>query len=190
MIDGGGGPQGREPERAVATASQTVGPFFHFGLTADDRLGKVAPDGVSVERIHLRVQVLDGDSLPVFDGLIEIYQPDAEGRYGQPGFHGFGRLPTDANGSCTFDTVRPGAPAAPGVAQAAHIDVCLFARGLLRHLYTRIYFAGDPAIESDPILSLVAPDRRHTLIATPAGGSAWEFLIRLQGEDETVFFDI
>jgi protocatechuate 3,4-dioxygenase alpha subunit len=189
MIDGGE-PQEPELVRTVATASQTVGPFFHFGLAADDRLGKVAPEGASGERIQLRVRVLDGDSLPVIDGLIEMYQADAEGRYGQPGFHGFGRLPTDANGSCTFETVRPGPPAGPGVAQAAHMDICLFARGLLRHLYTRIYFAGDPALEDDPILSLVSPDRRHTLLATPAGESTWEFLIRLQGQDETVFFDI
>jgi protocatechuate 3,4-dioxygenase alpha subunit len=174
----------------VATPSQTVGPFFHVGLTADSALGPVAPHGVSGERLRLRVRVLDGDGEPVPDAMIEIYQADAGGNYAQPPFTGFGRLPTDEHGTCVFDTIRPGAVWVGG--QAPHVNVCVFARGLLRYLYTRIYFAGDVGLDSDPLMTLVPPDRRHTLLAAPASGQgdAWEFTIRLQGEDETVFFDI
>lgn len=176
--------------RPVATPSQTVGPFFHFGLTANVALGRLANDSVRGERIQLRIQVLDRDGL-VPDAMVEIYQADAEGRYGQAHFDGFGRLPTDRDGACVFETIFPGAVfnIADG-SQAPHVNVCLFARGLLRHVYTRIYFSGDRAIEHDPLMALVPPARRSTLLASqPAGEAAvWEFTIRLQGEGETVFF--
>jgi protocatechuate 3,4-dioxygenase alpha subunit len=183
----------RDAGRLVATSSQTVGPFFHFGLAVNAALGRIAPPDAKGERIGLRVRVLDGDYLPVPDALIELYQADAEGRYGQPGFPGFGRLATDENGTCVFDTIRPGAvPDERGGFQAPHLNVCLFARGLLRHVYTRIYFRGDDRLDRDPILNLVPADRRPTLEASPAAGalSTWEFTIRLQGDGETVFFDL
>ena len=177
----------------VATSSQTVGPFFHFGLAGSAALGRVAPADAKGARIELRVRVLDGDHLPVPDALIEIYQADADGRYGQPEFPGFGRLATDENGTCIFDTIRPGAVAdGRGGVQAPHVNVCLFARGLLRHVYTRIYFRGDDRLGADPILAIVPEARRATLEACPVPGApaAWEFIIQLQGDGETVFFDL
>jgi protocatechuate 3,4-dioxygenase, alpha subunit len=177
----------------IATSSQTVGPFFHFGLAANTTLGKIAAADAKGERIGMRVQVLDGDYLPVPDALIEIYQADADGQYGRPEFPGFGRLATDENGGCVFDTIRPGAVSdGRGGVQAPHLNVCVFARGLLRQVYTRIYFSGDDRLPADPILGLVPPERRQTLEARPVDGApaAWEFTIQLQGERETVFFDL
>ena len=184
---------GWDAGRLIATSSQTVGPFFHFGLAVNTALGRVAPPEAKGERIELRVRVLDGDHLPVFDALIEIYQADAEGHYGQAGFPGFGRLPTDENGTCVFETIRPGpVPDGRGGVQAPHVNVCLFARGLLRQVYTRIYFRGDERIAGDPIIAIVPAERRQTLEACPVAGgpSAWEFTIHLQGDGETVFFDL
>jgi protocatechuate 3,4-dioxygenase alpha subunit len=176
----------------IATPSQTVGPFFHFGLAPDDQLGSIAASAVG-ERLHLRIRVVDGTGMPLPDSMIEIYQANAAGEYGAPGFSGVGRLATHADGSCVFDTIRPGRTAdAQGRQQAAHVNVCLFARGLLRHLYTRVYFAGDPGLDADPMLSLVPADRRATLLATSAAGGSgsWDWEIRLQGDHETVFFDL
>jgi len=167
----------------IPSASQTVGPFFNFALTADAALGVLGGAG---ERIQLRFRVTDGNGEPAStDALIEIWQADAGGRYGQPDFRGFGRLETDDAGMCTFDTVKPGAVGA----QAPHINVAVFARGLLKQLYTRVYFAGEPLNASDPILALVPEGRRATLMAKQAG-SAWCFEVRLQGDAETVFFDV
>jgi protocatechuate 3,4-dioxygenase alpha subunit len=183
----------REGARPVATPSQTVGPFFHFGLASNPALGRMAPREGAGEPMALRVQVLDGDGAPVPDALIELYQSDGSGRYAQPGFSGFGRLPTDERGSCVFNTIRPGAvPDGRGGLLARHVNVCVFARGLLRHVYTRLYFPDDDRLDTDPILSLVAPDRRGTLIARAAAGEegTWEWVIRLQGDRETVFFDL
>jgi protocatechuate 3,4-dioxygenase, alpha subunit len=193
---------------AIATASQTVGPFFHFGLGRNPALGQIAPPDAPGERIQVRVRVIDGDGIPLPDALIETYQADADGRYAQDAFSGFGRLPTDQDGVCLFETIKPGAvPDGRGGFQARHINLCLFARGLLRHIYTRIYFPGDPALATDPVLALVPQARRQTLMASlaeedvaPAPGATgsagaprlpvWEFAIRLQGEGETVFFDL
>ncbi len=171
----------------IATPSQTVGPFFHFGVAADDRLGAPAASAVG-ERLHLHVRVVDGAGMPLPDALVEIYQANAAGEYGTPGFDGFGRLATHADGTCVFETIRPGRVAG----QAAHVNVCLFARGLLRHLYTRVYFAGDPDLEHDALLSLVPAERRATLFATPSAGASgsWRWEIHLQGPHETVFFDL
>ncbi len=173
----------------VATPSQTVGPFFHFGLTPDTSHGTVR--GVSGrERLQLLVRVTDGEGQAVADAAVEIWHtgdsgPDAAG----VPFSGFGRLATREDGSCEFGTIRPGR--GPGADQASHVNVCLFARGLLRHLQTRIYFAGDPALADDAVLALVPADRRGTLLAhpDPSGGGRWRFEIRLQGPEETVFFD-
>ena len=112
------------------------------------------------------------------DAMIELWQPDA----------GFGRLGTNNDGWCRFETVRPAASA--GATEAPHINVCVFARGLLRHLYTRIYFEGDAALDQDPLLSVVPEARRPTLLARRPADRTWEFVVRLQGADETVFFDI
>jgi len=164
--------------------SQTIGPFFHFCLTADSALGSLAGPDAKGERIRLRFRLLDGDGAPVPDGMLELWQADTAGQYG-----GFGRLATDSDGVCLFDTVYPGR--APD-GKASHISVSVFARGLLDRLCTRVYFEGDPALDGDPVLALVPEDRRQTLIARrdAEDRAQWNFDIRLQGEQETVFFDI
>lgn len=186
----------------IATASETVGPFFHFGLAADDTLGEVAAPSAPGQHLTLRVRVTDGDGAPVPDALIEIWQVDADGRPAPippaPGqvagpFRGYGRLPTSGAGTCEFATIRPGrAREGEGRGQAPHINVCLFARGLLRQVYTRVYFQGDPGLDADPVLVMVPPARRATLLASPDAEAPgrWLFELRLQGAYETVFFDL
>ena len=179
----------------IPTASQTVGPFFNFGLTANPDLGRIAGPDVEGEHIRLLIRVLDGDGAPTpGDSMIELWQADSSGSYaGSEAFHGFGRLETDTAGCCAFETVRPGrAPGPDGGLQAAHINVVIFARGLLRHLHTRIYFDGDPANAEDPVLALVPSERRATLFARPfdSDRGTWHFDIVLQGAEETVFFDV
>jgi protocatechuate 3,4-dioxygenase alpha subunit len=189
------------PQPLVATSSQTVGPFFHFGLADHATLGCLVREDTPGERIRLKIRVLDGDGSPLPDALVELWQADASGMYVRPtdprdvltpsAFCGFGRLATGADGACLFETIRPGrVPDALGALQASHINVCLFARGLLRQVYTRIYFEGDPALGSDAVLALVPEARRQTLLAKPAGAGEWTFDIRLQGDGETVFFDL
>lgn len=165
----------------AATPSQTVGPFFHFALV-DDRLGSLADRFPAGERIRLLIRVTDGDGLPVADALVETFHAGV-----------FGRLPTGENGTCVFETMRPGTVPGPSTERGApHLNICLFARGLLRQLHTRIYFEGDPALPEDPTLSLVPADRRGTLLATPDPTTAgqWVFDLRLQGPRETVFFNV
>lgn len=187
----------------IPSASQTVGPFFNFGLTTNPLLGVLAREGARGERIRLRFRVLDGDGAPApGDAMIEIWQADAAGRYRHPldpqcaecdpNFTGFGRLETDLDGICTFETVKPGRVPGPGGLQAPHINVTVFARGLQRHLTTRACFENDAANAEDPTLALVPEDRRHTLMARPLPGEpdTWLMEIRLQGADETVFFDV
>ena len=189
----------------VATSSQTVGPFFHFGLATDTALGCLTSAATRGERVRLLVRVIDGAGQPVPDALVEVYQADADGAYAgeapaagpEPdadgaGFSGFGRLATGADGRCTFETVKPGAVRRGGaIAEAAHINVCLLARGLLRQIYTRIYFDGDAELAGDPLLGVVPADRRATLFARRGvEPGTWEFDLRLQGENETVFFDL
>jgi len=147
--------------------------------------------------------VLDGDDVPVNDAMIELWQADSEGRYLHPKagqaadavIHctGFGRLATDELGQCVFETIKPGPVAGPDeTLQAPHINVSVFARGLLKRLATRIYFAGDVANNGDPILARVPEERRATLMAQPESQDPehWNFEIHLCGERETVFFDI
>jgi protocatechuate 3,4-dioxygenase, alpha subunit len=179
------------------TASQTIGPFFHFALSPDATLGRIAGPGTNGEHVRLRVRVVDGDGVPVPDALIEVYQADATGAYGplnsRGSFSGFGRLATNADGTCVFETIRPGrVPDGQGGLQAPHLAACVFARGLLRQLYTRIYFAGDAGLSEDRVLALVPSERRATLMATadPHESATWTFDVRLQGERETVFFDL
>ncbi|HET9904131.1 MAG TPA: protocatechuate 3,4-dioxygenase subunit alpha [Xanthobacteraceae bacterium] len=188
------------------TPSSTVGPFFLFGLVPSSAGGTdvitnnlVTPD-VSGNRIRIEGRVLDGDGAPVPDALVEIWQADAQGRYPSSGeararantaFRGIGRAPTDEEGRYRFETIKPGpVPGPNGTLQAPHILVNLFARGLLKQVITRIYFSDEPANASDPILALVPEERRPTLIARRAAADAvYIFDIRLQGEDETVFFE-
>ncbi len=182
------------------TPSQTVGPFFHLDLPFEG--GEVLVNAKTKgERIRLEGRVTDGDGKPLDDALIEIWQANSEGRYDHPEdtqnkpvdseFHGWGRAPTDANGVYRFQTIRPGPVPGPGnTLQAPHINVTVFARGMLRHLITRIYFEGEALNADDPILSRVADARRGTLIARRKNGDAsvYKFDIVLQGENETVFF--
>ncbi len=182
------------------TASQTVGPYLHIGLTwlVTDNL---AGPGVTGDRISIEGRVLDGDGNPVNDALVEIWQANAHGKYAhpddpqdkplEPGFKGFGRVPTDEKGSFQFATIKPGRVAAPGGGlQAPHISVTIFMRGLLKHLNTRIYFPEDPANADDAVLQSVPEPRRGTLIAKPVAGrpGALEWNVIVQGDGETVFF--
>ena len=188
------------------TPSQTVGPFFAYGLLpqeygyagiAGSRL--VAPDTPG-EHILLYGRVVDGEGRPVEDAMLEIWQADAEGRYadapdgGRADFFGFGRTGTDREGRFRFETVKPGrVPAPDGRLQAPHIAMIVTARGLLNHLFTRIYFEDEEAANAeDPVLARVPEARRPSLIAarqTLGGMPAYRFEVRLQGEAETVFFE-
>lgn len=163
-----------EEQRLVATASQTVGPFFHFALTAQPNARMADRFPAGSERIALRIRVVDGDGQPVTDAMIELWQAGV-----------FGRMASDHDGVSQFETVRPSSTDG----SAGHIDMYLFARGLLRPLHTRIYFSGDPALEGDATLAIVPEDRRHTLLARAEDGGGWAFEVRLQGSGETVFFD-
>jgi protocatechuate 3,4-dioxygenase alpha subunit len=181
------------------TPSQTVGPFFAYALTPRDygglelATGAMAPEGAQGERIRIAGAVYDGDGIGVPDAMIEIWQADPQGQYGagdNASFTGFGRIETDAQGGFAIETLRPGVvPGPDGVPQAPHLTVSVFARGLLVRLATRIYLADEPANDADPVLALVPPERRATLIALRDGEGAFRFDIRLQGEGETVFFD-
>jgi len=161
------------------TPSQTVGPFFGVGLPFEKGEQLAPPGAAGVMRIE--GQVLDGKGEPVPDALLEIWQPAT----------GFGRARTDSEGAFSFTTVKPGpVPAPDGGMQAPHFNVTVFARGLLRHLVTRMYFPDETeANGADPVLNLVEPARRETLIAKDCGG-VLHFDVRLQGERETVFFAI
>jgi protocatechuate 3,4-dioxygenase alpha subunit len=192
------------------TPSQTVGPFFKYGLTPDGKYdwndafnnNLVIADATG-DRIRIEGRVFDGDGQPVPDAMLEIWQADAQGRFADPkdkralpnaAFRGFGRCGTDGNGDYAFDTIKPGSvPDPDGKPQAPHILLAIFARGMLMHLYSRIYLGGEAANAADPVLALVPADRRNTLIAVrqPGNGNAvYRFDIRLQGDNETVFFDI
>lgn len=196
------------------TASQTVGPYFAYGLTPEltgvNYRGFTGNSLVSAETAgeHILLQgvVLDGENNPVVDSMIEIWQANADGRYRHPdddrddvalddGFSGFGRTGTDENGRFRFETIKPGAvPGRGNALQAPHIAVCVFARGMLSHAYTRVYFSDEEsANDADPVLAQVDPGRRSTLIARRAeekGRVVYKLDIRLQGDDETVFFDV
>ena len=190
------------------TPSQTVGPFFKYGLTPNGQYewndaftnNLVTPDA-SGDRIRVEGRVFDGDGQAVPDCMLEVWQADGQGRFADPQdkralpnakFRGFGRCGTDANGTFAFDTIKPGSvPDPDGKPQAPHLLLAVFGRGMLRHLYTRIYFGGEAANDSDPVLAQVPADRRATLIATRDGaGAVYRLDLRLQGDDETVFFDV
>jgi protocatechuate 3,4-dioxygenase alpha subunit len=168
----------------VATASQTVGPFFSFGLTTNTALGRLAGPDTRGERIRLEIRLFDGAGVPVPDAMVEIWHADDAGAFL------FGRLETNVAGVCAFETVYPSP--APDGREAAHVNLCIFMRGLLRPLYTRLYFAGDPLLETDVVLAAVPAERRVTLIAQPdeTVPSSWVFDVHLQGDRETVYFDL
>jgi protocatechuate 3,4-dioxygenase, alpha subunit len=184
-----------------ATTSQTVGPYFQIGLS---RLyvNDLAGPGVSGQRIEIVGRVLDADAQGVPDAMIEIWQANAHGKYAhpedqqdkpaEPGFQGYGRIPTGEDGSFRFKTIKPGrVPGPDGRLQAPHIVVSVFMRGMLRRLVTRIYFPDDATNSDDFALKLVEPSRRHTLIAKDSGKGegALEWNVVLRGSNETVFFD-
>jgi protocatechuate 3,4-dioxygenase alpha subunit len=171
---------------AGQTPSQTIGPFFNFALPFDSG-PYIVPDG-HPGAIRIVGRVTDGNGDPVPDALIETWQADPEGRYETSAdFRGYGRCPTDEDGGYSFLTVKPGAAGG----QTPHIEVIVFARGLLLHLVTRIFFPDEEAANAaDPALLAVDPERRDTLIAHKDGDDTLRFDIRLQGERETVFFDV
>ena len=188
------------------TPSQTVGPFFSIGLI-DGGENVMVDERAHGERILIEGRVLDGEGEPVLDALVEIWQADASGLFNHesdprqaqadPHFKGFGRSETKETGRFWFRTVRPGpipARGDEGVTQAPHVNVTVFARGMLIHAVTRIYFEEEEANAQDPLLASLPDDRRQTLIARreqAADGLARYCLdIVLQGEGETVFFDV
>ncbi|WP_194712733.1 protocatechuate 3,4-dioxygenase subunit alpha [Noviherbaspirillum soli] len=186
------------------SSSQTIGPYLHIG-TDWLKTTEMAGPGVPGQRIGIEGRVYDGNGAPVTDALVELWQADAQGNYagaGQPGaasgFRGFGRAPTDATGHFRFSTILPGAVPGPGDSmQAPHIAVTVFARGLLKHLVTRIYFPDGAGHAGDALLNAVPAERRATLIAQPSpSGQAgsYQFDIVLQegpgGRPETVFLDV
>jgi protocatechuate 3,4-dioxygenase, alpha subunit len=187
-------------ERLGLTPSQTIGPFLHIALPWTD--GEwVVPDGTP-GAVRISGRLYDGAGAVVPDGLVETWQADAAGRFSHPddprgtteptpvGFRGFGRSPTDAEGRWSVLTVVPGPlPARAGATEAPHLDVSVFARGLLDRVVTRIYFPDQPANDTDPVLSGVDEARRATLVATKEDDGLC-FDIHLQGEHETVFFDL
>lgn len=185
------------------SASQTIGPYLHIGT---DWLNttELAGAGAAGQRIAIEGRVYDGNGAPVTDALVELWQADADGNYagaGQAtpatsGFRGFGRTPTDSTGHFRFTTIMPGRVPGPGeTLQAPHVAVTVFARGLLKHLVTRIYFPDAEGNEDDPVLKAIPADRRGTLLAQPlAAQGSYQFDIVLQaspgGRPETVFFDV
>ena len=196
------------PATRALTPSQTVGPFFHDCLLrADATCDTLAGDDASGQRIHVRGRVLDGDGKPIPDAILELWQADDRGVYHHPAdprwarptsFSGFGRVGTDEDGCFEFTSVVPGrVPGQGGELQAPHISIAVFARGLLNHLFTRMYFPDEPGNDTDPTLRCVPAHRRATLIAratSPSDGTVgarvFRFDIVLQGTDETVFFAI
>jgi len=182
--------------RGAITPSQTVGPFLHLAL-ADPADAFAVPTGTP-GAFWIRGTVVDGDGAPVTDALVETWQAGADGTFpgagpaGPNGFTGFGRCATDDDGAWAVHTVRPGpVPAADGRPAAPHVAVSVFARGLLDRVVTRLYFADETeANATDPVLgALPDPDRAVTLLAAPCE-DGYRFDIRLQGPDETVFFDL
>ncbi|MDE3109136.1 MAG: protocatechuate 3,4-dioxygenase subunit alpha [Acidobacteriota bacterium] len=168
---------------------------------------RIAAPGASGERVKLICTIFDRDGVRIDDAMIEIWQANADGKYNHSAGRqskgvdaavlGFGRVSSNSEGICVFETIKPGrVPGRDGGLQAPHLEVSVFARGVLKRLATRIYFAGEPANEEDPVLALVPKARRNTLMAEPVASStggepgAWRFDVHLAGRRETVFFDV
>jgi protocatechuate 3,4-dioxygenase alpha subunit len=177
--------------RLGTTPSQTVGPFFAFGLLHDGwSADAVAPRTPGA--VVLAGRVLDGDGEPVPDAMLEIWQAEPDGAIGD-GRGLFARVGTDADGAFAFTTVKPGpVPGPDGRPQAPHIAMSVFARGALNRLATRVYFPDeDQANSTDPVLSAIPdPEARAALVARREGEGLLRFDVRLQGEGETPFFDV
>jgi protocatechuate 3,4-dioxygenase alpha subunit len=171
---------------AFATASQTIGPYWH--LLEDKSWADLTRYGATGHVITVEGHLRDGKGNPLGDACVEIWQsaPAASET-----FPAFGRAATDGHGKFTFRTLMPEPVPGPGNSlQAPHLAVTILARGLLYHLTTRCYFEGAPENENDPILNLVDEARRHTLIARETAPATWHLDINLQGPSETVFLDI
>jgi protocatechuate 3,4-dioxygenase alpha subunit len=185
---------------AGLTPFQTVGPFFDFGLVIPGGETLAQP---STAGRHIAVDgtIRDGAAQPVPDAIVEIWQANAAGKYRHPddrqdaaldpSFDGFGRVATDDAGRFAFTTVFPGRVSGPGGAlQAPHLVIGILARGVLTRLVTRMYFDDEPSNGEDRVLALVPAGRRSTLVARPAAPDRYRFDIVLQGDNETVFFDV
>ena len=187
------------------TASQTVGPFFHDCLLRDGaQIQSLVTPATLGDHIRITGRVLDGNGVAVPDALLELWQANASGRYNHPldardlpldpGFTGYGRTGTNAEGHFWFETIKPGpVPFDATTMQAPHICLAIFGRGLLNHLLTRLYFADDPATANDPILLRVPAARRGSLLAAREATSdrvVYRLDIVLQGAGETVFFNL
>jgi protocatechuate 3,4-dioxygenase, alpha subunit len=188
--------------KLIPTPGQTVGPFFSLGLDRPEwaDMTRSSPAG---ERIVIEGEVRDGDGAPVPDAVIELWQANATGRYNSPednqtnkpldpNFIGFGRAATDGQGRFKITTIKPGpVPGRGNALQAPHINVAFFARGLLKQLFTRIYFADSPENAGDPLLSQIEDESvRNTLIARKGDAGTYRFDFILQGKDETAFLDL
>ncbi|GCB44249.1 protocatechuate 3,4-dioxygenase subunit alpha [Streptomyces sp. NL15-2K] len=191
------------PESVLPTPSHTVGPFYGYALPFPGG-GDIAPVG-HPDTITVQGYVYDGEGKPLPDAFVELWGPDPDGNLptvdgsmrrdpasggflGRNGveFTGWGRIQTDVNGHWYARTLRPGARGR----NAPYLSVCVFARGLLVHLFTRIYLPGDEAaLTADPLLSQLDEERRGTLIAADGANGTYRFDIRLQGEGETVFLE-
>ncbi|WBB51079.1 protocatechuate 3,4-dioxygenase subunit alpha [Verrucosispora sp. WMMA2044] len=182
------------------TPAQTVGPYLHIGLSWPDG-PYVVPEGTP-GAFWLRGRIVDGTGAAVVDAMVESWQADPDGRFDHPddprgarpsavpGFRGFGRSETDTEGRYALHIVKPGPlPTFDGDTEAPHLTLSVFGRGLLHRLVTRVYFSGEAANATDPVLRTVDPQRRDTLLARPAT-DGFQFDIRLQGEHETVFFAV
>jgi protocatechuate 3,4-dioxygenase alpha subunit len=174
-----------------ATSSQTIGPFWD--LIEHPEWADLTRLGAAGHQVTLTGTIIDGDGNPVTDAAVELWQadPPADAR-----FPAFGRSRTDEAGKFQFKTLRPGpVPGRGNAQQAPHFAITILARGLLKALVTRTYFAGEPLNETDPLLSSIEdPRRRATLMAQPDGADCWRIDIRLQrgkvGEPEAVFLDV
>lgn len=192
--------------RLVPTASQTAGPFFRFGLDHPAWSDLTGGGKALGQKIEISGCIIEGDGHAVPDALVELWQANAAGRYAHPddrqgralddNFRGFGRSCTDKDGVYRFLTIRPGAvPGRGNALQSPHLSLCVFARGLLKHVTTRMYFPDEPLNKTDPVLNLIDNSaRQKTLIGKPGedrdGIRTYRFDIVLQGKNETVFFDI
>jgi protocatechuate 3,4-dioxygenase, alpha subunit len=174
-----------------ATSGQTIGPFWH--LIEHPEWADLTRFGAAGERVILTGSILDGDGNPVTDAAVELWQSDPPA---DEQFPAFGRSRTDERGEFRFTTVKPGpVPGRGNAQQAPHFAIALHARGLLKPLVTRAYFASEPLNETDPLLaSIDDPKRRETLLAKQQGAERWRIDIRLQRgpneETETVFLDV
>lgn len=194
------------------TPSQTIGPFFSYGLTGRDYgVSEIVTNdltaginGTDEHKIRIVGRLLDGAGDPIDDGLIELWQANPAGRYAHPednqdkplteGFNGFGRCHTAKDGSFSFTTLKPGrVPGLGNTLQAPHICVGIFARGVLKRIMTRLYFEDEATANAeDPVLETIEEGRRPTLIAEREDGDipVYHFDINIQGDQETVFFDV